>query len=248
MQIYQIKIEKEDTENQMISVIMLQALLSVIIEGSKGALRLRTEARSMVRGAPPLWLTAATTFSLAFKDNKLHIQSPNLLEAAPEKFEQSNGFPELKVERTSIDYFQDSLVAAINNDTESLYDKPLLEVFQGFRHVFSQGATKICFLGKGGIEIKPETITILKEIQANIPFPSPVKITGKLEGMIAYDRTFKLITSQDGEVIRGIAQPMSHKEVQILLGKEVLVSGIAYFTKTGKILRVEAEQISVIVK
>ena len=122
----------------------------------------------------------------------------------------------------------------------------MLEVFQGFRHVFNQGATKIHVLGEDGIEINPETLTILKEAQANIPFPSPVKITGKLEDMKAYDRTFKLITSQDGEVIRGIAQPMAHKEVQLLLGKEVLVSGIAYYTTTRKVFRIEAEQISVI--
>jgi hypothetical protein len=247
MQIYQIEIQKEDPKNQMISVIMLQTLLSVIIEGSKGALRLRTEARSMVRGAPPQWLTAATTYSLTFKDNNLLVQSPSLLEAAPEKFDQSSDFPELEAAKTSIDYFLDSLVAAIKNENELLYDKPLLEVFQEFRHVFSQGATQIRFLGKD-VDINPETLSLLKEIQVNIPFPSPVKITGRLKDMRAYDRTFKLITSQDGEVIRGIAQPMAQKEVQVLLDKEVLVSGVAYFTKSGKMSRVEAEQISVVVK
>jgi hypothetical protein len=246
MQIYQIEIEKQDPENQMISVTMLQALLSVLIEGSKGALRLRTEARSMVRGAPPQWLTAATTFSLAFKENQLHIQSPTLLTAAPEKFQQTVEFPELDAQRTSLDYFQDSLIAAINRDTNSFYDKPLLEVFQGFRHAFNQGAIKIRFAGERDIQITPQTLSGFKELQASIPFPSQVKITGKLEEMRAYDRTFKLITLQDKEVIRGIAQPMAQKEVQTLLGKEVLVSGMGYFTTSGKTLRIEAEQISVV--
>lgn len=246
MQVYQIEMESRQVKNQMVSVTLLQALLSVLIEGSKGALRLQTEGRSTVRGAPPQWIKAATTFSMAFKENKLHVESPTLFDAAPEIFKQNDWFADLNPQSTSLDYFQDSLAGVLNPElVDSLYDKALLEAFQGFRHVFSQGVDKVHFLNKKGLHITPETITMFKEREASLPFPCPVKVLGHLEAVRAQDRTFKLVTVQDEHVIKGIAKHIAHKKLQTLLNKEVLISGIAYFTMAGKTLRVEAEQIAI---
>ena len=256
MQIYQIEIEYQKANTRMVSVTLLQALLSVLIEGSKGALRLRTEGRSMVRGAPPQWIKAATTFSMEFQENRLYLQSPTLYEAAPEVFEQNDWFPELNSGQTSLDYFQESLSVAINqtlsqNETRNpdvedlLYDKPLLEVFCGFRHVFTQGVGKIRFVQENGHQITPETITAIKELVKTIPLPCQVKIAGKLELIRIQDRFFKLITAKDVPALKGIVKPITPKEAKALLNKNVLVSGPAYFTNSGDILRVEAEQITI---
>ncbi len=256
MQIYQIEIEYQKANTRMVSVTLLQALLSVLIEGSKGALRLRAEGRSMVRGAPPQWIKAATTFSMEFQENRLYLQSPTLYEAAPEVFEQNDWFPELNSGQTSLDYFQESLSVALNqtlspngtwkpNLEASLYDKPLLEVFCGFRHVFTQGVGQIRFIQDNGLQIAPETIIAFKELVKSIPFSCHVKIAGKLELIRLQDRFFKLITTKDVPALKGILKPITPKEAKTLLNQNVLVSGQAYFTKSGDILRVEAEQITI---
>jgi len=243
MQIYSIKIENQSVDSHTISVTLLQALLSVLIEGSKGALRLRTEGRSMVRGAPPQWIKSATTFSMAFKDKQLQIGSPTLYESVPELFHEK--MEELRPECTAIDYFQGSLTSILNNQLDdSLYDKALLDLLQGFRHSFYQGADSIHFLTDNGPEINLETIKFFKELADKIPPPRRVKMAGRLDEVRSNDRTFKLITTPNNVTVKGITQPMTQKEVQALLGKEVLISGIAFYTTSGRTLRIETDQIS----
>ncbi len=256
MSVYQIQIENKNAENRMMSVTLLQALLSVLIEGSKGALRLRTEGRSMMRGAPPQWIKAATQFSIAFQKNQLDVESLPLLEVAPELFEKSNLFPELNPEWTSLDYFQESLTSAIlslnlsqhnkmgnTRMVDSIYDSPLLYAFQRFRYVFNQGAGLVHFLNGKGLQITPESITAFKELEANLPPPAKVKVAGKLESIRMSDRTFRLITAKNQQLIKGIVKPLIQKAAQGLSSKDVLVSGIAYFTSNGKILRIEADHV-----
>ncbi len=256
MQIYQIKIENQKPNAPMVSITLLQALLSVIIEGSKGALRLRTEGRSMVRGAPPQWIKAATTFSMEIQENQLHLRSPTLYEAAPEVFEQSDWFPDLNSGQTSLDYFQETLSVILTQTgfihdnksheiVDSLYDKPLLEALCGFRHVFNHGASKIRFPQENGIQIVPETITAFKGLAKDIPLPCPVKVAGKLDVLRIQDRLFKLITANNERVIKGIVKPITPREAKAVLGQNVLIPGMAYFTNSGELLRIEAEQISI---
>jgi len=253
MQTYQIEIETINADYQMISVTLLQALLWVITEGSKGALRLCTEGRSTVRGAPPQWIKYATNFSIAFKDKKLYVQSPSLYEIAPELFQHEDEFSELNPERTSLDYFQDSLATAVlssqftqqereaNYMLDSLYDKALLEVFYGFHKVFQEGAKSIRFLNGNGIQMTPDSITTFRKLKSIVPFPCQIKIVGILDSVRNYDKTFTLITNS--YILKGVSKHMLPKETQELVGKEVLVAGIAYFTSTGKTLRIEAEHI-----
>ncbi|MFK5970454.1 MAG: hypothetical protein QM487_10085 [Candidatus Marithrix sp.] len=244
MQIYSIRIENQSVDSHTISVTLLQALLFVLIEGSKGALRLRTEGRSMVRGAPPQWIKTATTFSMAFKDKQLQIGSPTLYESVPELFHETGKMEELLPENTAIDYFQESLAAMLNDELEDhLYDKALLDLLQGFRNTFYQGADSIHFFAEGP-EINLETTKYFKDLADKIPLPRRVKIAGRLDDIRSNDRTFKLITTPNNVIIKGITQPMTQKEVQVLLNKEVLISGIAFYTTSGKILRIETDQIS----
>ncbi|HHB92874.1 MAG TPA: hypothetical protein ENK59_06670 [Thioploca sp.] len=254
MQTYKIEIETINTDYQMISVTLLQSLLWVITEGSKGALRLCTEGRSTVRGAPPQWVKHATNFSIAFKDKKLYIQSPTLQEITPELFQQNNEFPELSSERTSLDYFQDSLAIAIlssplsNQKVEAsmsnlLYDKALLEIFYGFNKVFQQGVKSIHFLNGNGIQITPDSISIFRKLISIVPFPCQIKIVGILESIRNYDRTFNLVVND--YLLKGISKNMFSKETDTMIGKEVLVIGIAYFTSIGKILRIETDKIMI---
>ncbi len=251
MQTYQVEIETINADYQMISVPLFQSLLWVITEGSKGALRLCTEGRSTVRGAPPQWIKNATNFSIAFRDKKLYIQTPTLNDIALELFQQSDEFAELNSEQTSLDYFQDSLAAVIlnsqfseletNSTLDLLYDKALLEVFYGFHKVFQQGAKSIRFLNGNKIQITPDSIPIFRKLKSIVPFPCQIKIVGILESIRNYDRTFNLLVNN--YLLKGISKHMFCKEINTMIGTEVLIAGTAYFTVTGKVLRIETNQI-----
>jgi len=81
------------------------------------------------------------------------------------------------------------------------------------------------------------------EPKASIPAPRQIKVSGKL--VTVGDRSFNLITAEKQCLIKGIAKSVDQKTLVTLLDKDVLVSGIAYFTTSGEVLSIEAEQISV---
>jgi hypothetical protein len=72
-----------------------------------------------------------------------------------------------------------------------------------------------------------------------------VKIAGQLDSITMSNRTFKLITAEKQSVVKGFTQSIAQPILPTWLGKEVLISGQAYFTAGGKILTLEAEQITI---
>ena len=72
-----------------------------------------------------------------------------------------------------------------------------------------------------------------------------VKIAGRLDSITISNRTFQLITIEKQNIIKGFTQSIAQQTLPTLLGKEVLISGKAYFTTSGKILTLEAEQITI---
>lgn len=75
-----------------------------------------------------------------------------------------------------------------------------------------------------------------------------VKIAGQLDSMTISNRTFELITAEKLYIIKGFTKSIAQQTLPTLLGKEVLISGKAYFTTRGEILTLEAEQISIATK
>lgn len=60
------------------------------IEGSKRAVRMRTQGRSSAPGSAPGWIEAAADYTVELKAGStvLELDIPSLLEAAPETFEE----------------------------------------------------------------------------------------------------------------------------------------------------------------
>lgn len=104
--------------------------LTVLIEGSQRALRIRTQGRSTARGVLPAWIAAATDLSVQIIEGSsvLQVAGPTLFEAAPEAFRQAQLFPEVDPGRPAIDYLIETLDAAVDGaDRSALYDGQLLE-------------------------------------------------------------------------------------------------------------------------
>ena len=225
---------------------MLYDLLHMLIEGSRQALRVRTEGRSRARGTPPRWITAATEFTVQIKEGStlLEIEGPSLREADPEQFRQEELFRAIDADRPAVDFLMSSLEAAVEGETRSTeYDKQMLRFLRGFTGVFGHGIDRIEFVSNGELNAKslyvePATVSRLQEMEAKIPPPQHVNVTGRLNVIRYSDHMFELEVG--GDRIKGIAE---HEDLIAMWGKEVFVSGTAYFTATGLIQRIDADVI-----
>lgn len=222
-------------------------MLDVVLEGSKRAVRMRTEGRSSARGPLPAWIEAAVEYSVELKPGStvLELQVPTLLEAAPATFQQSDFFRDIDPERSSFDYFSDSLVAAAveGDEASHLFDKGLLKVFRGLEAAFDAGAEAIAVEDEVPVRIKREDIQRLAQIESDIPDPQYVRVAGKLDTIRHSDRTFTILTTELEQSVKGIAAAGQQNELQALWGKRVVVTGIAHFTANGQVLRIDADRV-----
>src|SRR4051812_24273407 len=109
---YTLRISGSNASGDRISGPLLRDLLDFVAEGSRRALRLRVEGRSIAKGTAPTWLSSGASFDftgLSEGSCVVHLYAPPLAQAAPEQFEQGN-------------LFLDHHLSAVTLWTQSLHD------------------------------------------------------------------------------------------------------------------------------
>lgn len=246
---HNLSLHGQATKGSRISGLVLRELLDIIIDGSRGALRLKLEGRSIVRGTDPAWLEKAAEFDfISTKPGStvIEIESLPLAEAVPDRFQQGNFF--YNNLDTAFDFMEASLTDALNESSDSdLFDDSLLDVFCRFQSVLNKGYDSINITN--GVRKAPLVITSIKldrvrELQRKTPQPQFSRVSGHMNMIRASDKTFELVLA-NGESIRGVA-PASYgaQELGNLFGKTVLISGKVVYRPSGSILRIEADMIS----
>src|ERR1044071_8113051 len=99
-----IKLSGPGAKGVVVNATLLRDLLTLVIDGSQRALRMRTEGRSTARGTLPRWISAAGEMDVQILPGStvLEIDAPTLMEADPQEFGQSSLFPEVDPELTGI--------------------------------------------------------------------------------------------------------------------------------------------------
>lgn len=69
-----------------------------------------------------------------------------------------------------------------------------------------------------------------------------VRVAGRLEELVPEERLFSLSTGE-GEILRGIAPKVPAEKLAALLGRPVVVSGTAFFSRSGSLLEIEADHV-----
>ncbi|RKZ36719.1 MAG: hypothetical protein DRQ49_17460 [Gammaproteobacteria bacterium] len=72
-----------------------------------------------------------------------------------------------------------------------------------------------------------------------------VRVAGRLEAIKLNDYTFSMAVAESLYPINGFAKAVEPQTLSTLLGKNVVVSGTAHFTKEGALLVLEAAQIEI---
>ena len=226
----------------------LTAIPAVVRQSVSMAFR----GRSRVRGPRPRWLKAAA--DLRFIDHQgddasvLYFEAPTLGEAAAELYQQQEFWstrPDPSL--TGLDLFGDVVrdVAAHNEDSDR-FDKSLLGNLAGFKNVLN-GTFHDVRLDTTRPDvppavINPQVILTAQEFQATTPLPQRVRVVGTLDMVRASTQSFAL-RLDDGQEVRGVLVSGSIVDAAAHLNHRVLVLGQAVYRASGRLLRIDADEI-----
>jgi hypothetical protein len=244
-----LRVINQTASGSRISVTLLRDLLAMVAEGSRRALRMRLEGHGSATGRPPDWLEPATTFDfvgLSEGSSVVNLEAPTLAESVPETFSQACLF--LDHTQTAIGLWHESLADAVGGKADSeLYDKSMLAEFRkSLARVFSHDidAFELC---NGKTTIRPlvvrrNGISQIEFLRSQIAHSRRVRVAGKLDELRRPDCRLSLILS-DGSILICWTDKIEEDRLRTLWGRPVVVSGLAVFRPSGKVLRIEVDQI-----
>ncbi len=248
MKHHQIKLTGPSTHGKRISANLLAELLNLLNDGVRASLRFRAEGSSTKPGAPPSWLLDAADFEITGINEGstlIEIDAMPLAEAAPEKFQQQQLFWNFDSTNSGFGLFEEALSDALAGKADSeLFDSTILGICTRFKNVLVEGidAVQISNGLSDALEIKHDGVDRIRQLKTETPLPRRVRIAGKLDMIKAAGAVFDLVI-QSGERVRGILSYESSELMKQYFNEDVIVSGVADFRPSGRILRINADQI-----
>ena len=230
-----------------ISSSVLRDLLDVLVDATRGAVRLRVEGRSSAPGALPAWLSCAAQFDfigVGEGSTALLIEAPQLVDIAPGLFQQRDLFHPFHGDCTALDLLEDSIDEASRGQLDTdLYDQGLLSTLRNFDRVLRSGYEAMEFgdvARPRPVIVGRETVDQMDRLLRATPPPQAARISGKLDTIRHSDRMFTLLL-EDGQSLKGVAEGIATEKLAELFGSIVLVTGRAVFRPSGRILRLDAD-------
>ena len=247
-----LKLEGEAARGTVVSAQVLRDLLDAVIDGSRRAVRLRAQGSSSVRGPTPGWITASTNFDVEIGEGSttLELSAPRLEEADPERFSQRELFSGLDPARPSVDYFFESVGAAMaaegdDEKTSELYDRSFLHALrERLQPIFDHGIDSVSTEESprhGSLVITAGVFSAFERLEQRIPDPQRVRLAGKLDTIAHSDRTLTLLVGDQSERVRGSLPEGLLNEAQQFWGHTVVVSGMAHFTSSARIQVIDVD-------
>ncbi len=231
----------------------LGCVLQRLPEAVRQSVRMAVEGRSRAKGKRPDWLRAAADIRFLGHEGEgqtlLHFEVPTLGEAAPRLYEQQEFWPTKPAAGdTGFDVlagvFRD--VEARNVDSER-FDRPLLDSLAHFRKVLNGVFTALMFpthrTPDEQVVVTPQVVEIARTLYTNTPQPQRLRVVGKLDMVRASTLTFGVLLD-DGQEIRGVLIQGDVERISPLLNQRVLVLGKAVYRPSGRLLRVDAEEVT----
>lgn len=224
---------------------MLRDLLDTLVDAVQQSVRLRAEGRSRAPGSIPAWLEEAAAFDVELRkgSTQLVLMAAPLGDLVPEKLAQIDMFDPVSPTTTCLDVFVEALDDALSNKPDSdRYDDGLIETLIGFGKVLEHEVQSFELWNGRTRKIERETVESLRQLRRSLPADQRVRIAGQLDLLKHSDQIFS-VELPSGTVRGVIVGEIDFGKLGQLLGTQVVVSGLAKFRPSGRVLRVEAEQI-----
>lgn len=241
-----------------ISAPVLHQAVGALIEGARLATRFVVDGESQRKGPRPAWLDAACAFDitgLSQGSAVISMEAPTLQEIDATRFgpeAQSSLFadPDARFgEQTAIDIFGRVLASIAEGDRDDVVaDHALLDSCARFARVSGADFQGLRLDGLRGrstpLEITAEVADLIELLRDETPRPQAARVAGTLDTVSA-SRSDVVLTLKDGGRVTGRMEEHDLEALRLLLGREVVVSGMAHYRPSGRLLMMDVEELGV---
>jgi hypothetical protein len=231
--------------------------VGALLEGARQATRLLVDGESTRKGPRPAWLDAVCRIEvtgLTAGSAVIAIEAPTLEEAVPERFSGGvlgtffDGTDPSLAKRTAVEIFARVLATAIEGRADQvLADRPLLDTCVRFVRAAGGAFDGIELGGLTGREprltVRSEDARQLELLRDETPAPHAVRVAGILD-TISATRSDIVLALPSGEKVAARIEHHDPRTLKSLFGARVVVSGMARFRPTGRVLVIDVEHIS----
>lgn len=221
-------------------------ILETLDAGAKRALRLRVEGSSDITGHYPKSLIGAATFILSRVSqhpSDIILEAPALGDA----LQQEDLLEELPLDNSAIGLFNEGLGDALAGTVTDNVDENLLSTYADLGRVLDRGIGELVLTnGKPTspkIVLRPIAIEKLKSIRVPKPRARTMRIAGTLNTIRHSDKAFSLVMPS-GRALRGFLVEDAEGDLKKFYGRTVIVSGKVLFRSSGKVLHMQATDIT----
>lgn len=241
-----------------ISATVLHDAVGALLEGARLATRFAVEGESVRKGPRPAWLDAACDFEvtgLSAGSAVIAMEARTLRDVDPTRFgvgAQQSLFGEANDqfgEQTAIDIFGQLLGTVLEGERDDVVaDRALLDSCARFARISGRGYEGLRLEGLRGrsspLVIRSSDAPRIELLRDETPRPQAARIAGTLD-TISASRSDVVLTLKDGTRVPGRMEEHDLEALRSLLGKEVVVSGMAHYRPAGRLLLVDVEALDV---
>jgi hypothetical protein len=209
------------------------------------------QGRGVARGRRPAWLRAVS--DVRFMGARVNggatfaFDAPHLGDAAADLFHQRDFWlAEPTPQDTGFDLLADAIQDIQHEKQDSnRFDRAVLQRIRNFRRVFSDSVNSISLAGghiQEPVTFDPATLEHVQKLERSTPPEQRIRLAGELDMLRSSTSTFELVLDT-GDRVKGVYDG-DITELSDKLRRRVVVSGRAIFRPSGKLLRVDAEQMT----
>lgn len=241
-----------------ISATVLHEAVGALIDGARLATRFAVEGESVRKGPRPAWLDAVCDFEvtgLSAGSAVIAMEAHTLREVDQTRFgfgTQQSLFGDVDDqfgEQTAIDIFGQLLATVLEGEPDDVVaDRALLDSCARFARVSGYGFDGFRLEGLRG---RPSPLVITSKdaprielLRDETPRPQAARVAGTLDTVSA-SHADVVLALKDGTRVPGRMEEHNLEALRLLLGREVVVSGMAHYRPSGRLLLVDVEELDV---
>ena len=235
---------------------LLHEAVGALLDGARLATRFAVEGQSVRNGPRPKWLDAACAVDvtgLTPGSAVIAMEAPTLVEVDPVKigsggqrslFEDDG---ENLGEQTAVDLFGQILASLVERSADEIVaDRALLDGCARFAKVSGEGFDGVQLDGLRGraepLVIAAHHVREIELLRDETPPSQAVRVSGTLDTISASNANVAL-KLKDGATVPARMDNHDPAELRTLFGKPVVVSGVAHYRPSGRLLMVNVESI-----
>lgn len=234
---------------------VLLETVGALLEGARQATRFVVEGESTRKGPRPAWLDVACRVEitgLTAGSAVVALEAPTLADVAPERFGGAHRFSLfveaqrlIETSSSAVDIFAGVLASVVKGDRDRvLADRALLDTCVRFARAARDGFHGVQLEGIAGLDaplvVRRDDVGKIELLRDETPDPKAVRVTGTLD-TISATKSDVMLTLADGTAVAARLDARDNEQLKTLFGSRVVVSGMAQFRPSGKLLVIDVE-------